>query len=86
MTAASGEPEDVNLVPTKVDSFAKGSPTRGAVTAKPVTERFNPDAVELCETERAPKTFFKKSRKKVKGICVSCIIESETAKIQHKTA
>ena len=27
---------------TKVDSFAKGSPTRGAVTAKPVTERFNP--------------------------------------------
>ena len=29
---------------TKVDSFAKGSPTRGAVTAKPVTERFNPDA------------------------------------------
>ena len=40
---------------------AKGSPTRGAVTAKPVTERFNPDAVELCETERAPKTFFKKS-------------------------
>ena len=37
-------------------------------------------------TERAPKTFFKKSRKKVKGICVSCIIESETANIQHKTA
>ena len=68
------------------DSFAKGSPTRGAVTAKPVTERFNSDAVELCETERAPKTFFKKSRKKVKGICVSCIIESETAKIQHKIA
>ena len=29
---------------TKVDSFAKGSPTRGAVTAKPVTERFSPDA------------------------------------------
>ncbi len=26
------------------DSFAKGSPTRGAVTAKPVTERFSPDA------------------------------------------
>ena len=26
----------------KVDSFAKGSPTRGAVTAKPVTERFSP--------------------------------------------
>ena len=51
-----------------------------------MTERFNPDAVELCETERAPKTFFKKSRKKVKGICVSCIIESETANIQHKTA
>ena len=65
---------------------AKGSPTRGAVTAKPVTERFNPDAIELCETERAPKTFFKKSRKKVKGICVSCIIESETANVQHKTA
>ena len=33
-----------------------------------------------------PKTFFKKSRKKVKGICVSCIIESETANVQHKTA
>ena len=29
---------------TKVDSFAKGSPTRGAVTAKPVTERFNPES------------------------------------------
>ena len=29
---------------TEVDSFAKGSPTRGAVTAKPVTERFSPDA------------------------------------------
>ena len=43
-TAASGEPGNVNLAPTKVDSFAKGSPTRGAVTAKPVTERFNPDA------------------------------------------
>lgn len=37
-------------------------------------------------TETAPKTFFKKSRKKVKGICVSCIIESETANTQHKTA
>ena len=44
---------------TKVDSFAKGSPTRGAVTAKPVTERFNPDAGsrnpdagERSETER----------------------------------
>ena len=84
--SGTGEPGDVNLAPTKVDSFAKGSPTRGAVTAKPVTERFNPDAIELCETERAPKTFLKKSRKKVKGICVSCIIESETAKIQHKTA
>ena len=43
----------------KVDSFAKGSPTRGAVTAKPVTERFNPDAGsrnpdagERSETER----------------------------------
>ena len=40
-TAASGEPGNVNLAPTKVDSFAKGSPTRGAVTAKPVTERLN---------------------------------------------
>ena len=29
---------------TEGDSFAKGSPTRGAVTAKPVTERFSPDA------------------------------------------
>ena len=44
---------------TEVDSFAKGSPTRGAVTAKPVTERFspdagsrNPDAGERSETER----------------------------------
>ena len=43
----------------KVDSFAKGSPTRGAVTAKPVTERFspdagsrNPDAGDRSETER----------------------------------
>ena len=35
---------------TKVDSFAKGSPTRGAVT--PVTERFSPDAGERSETER----------------------------------
>ena len=40
MTAASGEPEDVNLVPTKVDSFAKGSPTRGA-GERSETERFN---------------------------------------------
>ena len=40
-TAASGEPEDVNLAPTKVDSFAKGSPTRGAGTPTAVTERFN---------------------------------------------
>ena len=39
--SGTGEPEDVNLAPTKVDSFAKGSPTRGAVTAKPVTERLN---------------------------------------------
>ncbi|MDE8692217.1 hypothetical protein, partial [Faecalibacterium sp. DFI.5.82] len=37
---------------TKVDSFAKGSPTRGAVTEKPVTERFSPDAGERSETER----------------------------------
>ena len=37
---------------TEVDSFAKGSPTRGAVTAKPVTERFSPDAGERSETER----------------------------------
>ena len=39
-------------------------------------------------TERAegPENFFQKIPKKVKGICVSCIIESETAKIQHKTA
>lgn len=29
---------------TEVDSFAKGSPTRGAVTAKPVTERFSPES------------------------------------------
>ncbi len=41
MTAASGEPEDVNLVPAKVDSFAKGSPTRGA-GERSETERFNP--------------------------------------------
>ncbi len=42
--SGTGEPEDVNFAPTKVDSFAKGSPTRGAVTAKPVTERFNPES------------------------------------------
>ena len=42
--SGTGEPGDVNLAPTEVDSFAKGSPTRGAVTAKPVTERFSPDA------------------------------------------
>ena len=42
--SGTGEPEDVNLAPTKVDSFAKGSPTRGAVTAKPVTERFSPES------------------------------------------
>lgn len=29
---------------TEADSFAKGSPTRRAVTAKPVTERFNPES------------------------------------------
>ena len=34
----------------------------------------------------SPENFFQKISKKVKGICVSCIIESETAKIQHKTA
>ena len=45
-TAASGEPEDVNLAPTQVDSFAKGSPTRGA-GERSETERFNPDAGEL---------------------------------------
>ena len=42
--SGTGEPGNVNLAPTKVDSFAKGSPTRGAVTAKPVTERFNPES------------------------------------------
>ena len=42
--SGTGEPEDVNLAPTKVDSFAKGSPTRGAVTATAVTERFNPES------------------------------------------
>ena len=62
--SGTGEPGDVNLAPTEVDSFAKGSPTRGAVTAKPVTERFspdagsrNPDAGERSETERfSPKS------------------------------
>ena len=34
----------LSLDTTKVDSFAKGSPIRGAVTAKPVTERFNPES------------------------------------------
>ena len=34
----------------------------------------------------SPENFFQKISKKVKGICVSCIIESETANIQHKTA
>ena len=42
--SGTGEPGSLPLDTTKVDSFAKGSPTRGAVTAKPVTERFNPDA------------------------------------------
>ena len=39
--SGTGEPEDVNLAPTKVDSFAKGSPTRGAGSASALTERFN---------------------------------------------
>ena len=42
-TAASGEPGNVNLAPTKVDSFAKGSPTRGA-GERSETERFNPES------------------------------------------
>ena len=36
---------------TKVDSFAKGSPTRGA-GERSETERFSPDAGERSETER----------------------------------
>ena len=47
--------------PRKHNGLPRAPLRRGAVTAKPVTERFNPDAVELCKTERAPKTFFKKS-------------------------
>ena len=39
--SGTGEPEDVNLAPTKVDSFAKGSPTRGA-GERSETERFDP--------------------------------------------
>ena len=57
--SGTGEPGSLPLDTTEVDSFAKGSPTRGAVTAKPVTERFspdarsrNPDAGERSETER----------------------------------
>ena len=57
--SGTGEPGSLPLDTAKVDSFAKGSPTRGAVTAKPVTERFspdagsrNPDAGERSETER----------------------------------
>ncbi len=46
------EQKGLPLDTTEVDSFAKGSPTRGAVTAKPVTERFSPDAGERSETER----------------------------------
>ena len=42
--SGTGEPGNVNLAPTKVDSFAKGSPTRGAGTATAVTERFNPES------------------------------------------
>ena len=38
--SGTGEPGDVNLAPTKVDSFAKGSPTRGA-GERSETERFN---------------------------------------------
>ena len=41
--SGTGEPEDVNLAPTKVDSFAKGSPTRGA-GERSETERFNPES------------------------------------------
>ena len=41
--SGTGEPGNVNLAPTKVNSFAKGSPTRGAGTATAVTERFNPE-------------------------------------------
>ena len=40
--SGTGEPGNVNLAPTKVDSFAKGSPIRGAGTAKPVTESSDP--------------------------------------------
>ena len=39
--SGTGEPGNVNLAPTKVDSFAKGSPTRGAGSASALTERFN---------------------------------------------
>ena len=38
--SGTGEPGNVNLAPTKVDSFAKGSPTRGA-GERSETERFN---------------------------------------------
>ncbi len=41
--SGTGEPGDVNLAPAKVDSFAKGSPIRGA-GERSETERFSPDA------------------------------------------
>ena len=47
-TAASGEPEDMNLAPTKVDSFAKGSPTRGAV------ERSETERLDEGQPDRKP--------------------------------
>ena len=41
--SGTGEPGNVNLAPAKVDSFAKGSPTRGA-GERSETERFNPES------------------------------------------
>ena len=42
--SGTGEPGSLPLDTAKVDSFAKGSPTRGAGTATAVTERFNPES------------------------------------------
>ena len=52
------EQKGLPLDTTEVDSFAKGSPTRGAVTAEPVTER-------LCKGKASPEQcrFIKRNSK-----------------------
>ena len=47
---------------------AKGSPTRGAVTAKPVTERFNPRCRALRDWEGSENFFQKISKKSERNL------------------